>query len=346
MINWHNNDEKSKNLVSLGTETSNNLPFVAAPLPPANMKNSAGMSVDYRDFIHPEDEIAMQRLRAMPGLQTVTKKFMEIGYESLLHGTFMATKIRLSPTQLPEIYNHLPPICRKFGIAEPEFYLEMGRPNAYTYGDKRTFLVITSGLLSHIKNDDELIAVLAHECGHILCRHVLYKTMASFIANAAVIGGILGGIGGTLLGPIKLALSYWSRRSELSADRAELVYLGDSAPVLGVLARLSGGPAWITGNINFEELAAQAQGYLDLQTNSKWHKLLQSWSVMYDSHPLSAVRIHEIMKWEESEEYQRLRALLSWKESVLNKEVDRPCAHCGHTIETQHRFCHHCGEAQ
>jgi Zn-dependent protease with chaperone function len=141
------------------------------------------MLIHYQEFIHPEDETARRRLEAVPGFRTAVKWLMGIGVETLCHGLFMAEKIRLSSTQLPELYNHLPPICQRFGIAEPEFYLEAGPPNAYTLGDTHTFLVITSGLLSHVKNDDELIAVLAHECGHILCRHVLYKTMASMMLN-------------------------------------------------------------------------------------------------------------------------------------------------------------------
>ncbi len=144
------------------------------------------MPINYREFIHPEDEAARQQLEAVPGFQNATKWFMDLGIETYCHGLFMGEKIRLSPTQLPELYNHLPPICRKFGITEPEFYLEMNPgPNAYTLGDKRTFLVVTSGLLSHVKNDDELVAVLAHECGHILCRHVFYRTMASLASRPA-----------------------------------------------------------------------------------------------------------------------------------------------------------------
>ena len=152
-------------------------PFVIAPRSSvqSGIVTLTKTTVDYCDFIHPEDEIALNRLKAVPELQTVTKWMMSNLTETFFHGLYMATRIRLSPTQLPKIYNLLPPICRKFGIEEPEFYLEMNpAPNAYTFGDTRTFLTITSGLLSHVKNDEELIAVLAHECGHILCRHVLY----------------------------------------------------------------------------------------------------------------------------------------------------------------------------
>ena len=317
--------------------------FSSISLPPVSMKDSTDMTVDYCDFIHPEDEIAMKRLRAVPGLQTVTKWFLDLfGDGDFFHGMSMATRIRLSPTQLPELYKHLPPICRKFGIAEPEFYLERGAPNAYTCGSKRTFLVVTSGLLTLVKNDEELAAVLAHECGHILCRHVFYNTMASMLTIAAGALGVLG----KLAVPVQLALNYWSRRSELSADRASLVYLGDSAPMRGVLARLAGGPMEITGNINFDEFAAQAEGYLDLSNNSKWHKFLQTLAIMDQSHPFYAVRFHELKKWEGSEQYLRLRAALNKEGGFANKDDGHPCSHCGCTIETQHKFCPYCGEAQ
>jgi Zn-dependent protease with chaperone function len=147
------------------------------------------------------------------------------------------------------------------------------------------------------------------------------------------------GVIGNLAAPIQLALNYWSRRSELSADRAELVYLGDSTPVMGVLARLAGGPVEITGDINFEEYAAQADYYQELQKNGKWQKLLQSAAVMNQQHPFSAVRVQEILKWEKSEQYQRLRIALA------NKN-DKQCPHCGRAIESQNKFCRYCGKAQ
>ena len=136
--------------------------------------------------------------------------------------------------------------------------------------------MVYSGLLSIVKNEEELVAILAHECGHIFCRHVLYHSMASMLAAGAMSGSVFAGGAGAILGivltkPISEALAYWSRRSEYSADRAALVYLGDSAPMVGALTRLVGGPADITGNINVEERAAQAECFL--KDENKWHKI-------------------------------------------------------------------------
>ena len=75
------------------------------------------------EFIHPEDEMAMRNLEGVPGFDTVARFILEHFTENLLHGLYMAQMVRISPTQLPEIYNLLPPICGKFGIDLPELYL-------------------------------------------------------------------------------------------------------------------------------------------------------------------------------------------------------------------------------
>ena len=91
------------------------------------------------DYIHPEDEAARRNMEAIPGFAAAMKLFMRYYDEQIVHGMNMANKIRLSPTQLPEIYQKLPPICQRLSISEPEFYLEMDPyPNAYAMGDTRT----------------------------------------------------------------------------------------------------------------------------------------------------------------------------------------------------------------
>ena len=126
--------------------------------------------------MHPEDAAALEQLESIPGFPALVKKVLELGLEQMQYGINMASAIRLSPTQLPHLYNRLPPICEKLGIEEPEFYLVMDpTPNAWTYGDTRKYITITSGLVD-LLTERELDCVIAHECGHILCRHVLYHS--------------------------------------------------------------------------------------------------------------------------------------------------------------------------
>ena len=83
------------------------------------------LSVNVNDYVHAFDEEARRNLEAIPGFSLAVKTFLKLGYEKMLHGTNMASKIRLSSTQIKDIYELLPPICEELGIVEPELYLEM-----------------------------------------------------------------------------------------------------------------------------------------------------------------------------------------------------------------------------
>lgn len=110
------------------------------------------------EFIHPEDAAALQQMENIPGFPTLVKKILSLGYEQLQYGVNMASNIRLSETQLPKIYHHLPPICEKLGIEEPEFYLQMNpMPNAYTFGDSKIFITVTSGLVEMMEDRKSVV---------------------------------------------------------------------------------------------------------------------------------------------------------------------------------------------
>lgn len=284
------------------------------------------------DFIHPEDAAALRQLESIPGFPALVKKILSLGFEELQYGLNMATAIRLSPTQLPNLYNHLPPICKKLGIQEPEFYLQMNpMPNAFTFGDTRIFITITSGLVEMMGND-ELDAVIAHECGHIVCHHVLYHSIAQIIFSGATSLGILG----SLAMPIQLALLYWSRKSELSCDRCGSVITSPEV-ITRVMARLSGGPRSITQEINFEEWARQADKYDEIKNENLWNKSLQLYAIAKQDHPFAAVRVREILKWGQSPQYQNLMENIKWE------AYSRKCPNCGLLVHNDWTYCKYCG---
>ena len=284
------------------------------------------------DFIHPEDEMARRNLESIPGFSSVVKGFMQLGYEQFFHGLNMANKIRLSPTQLPEIYHRLPPICSKLGIQEPEFYLEMNpMPNAYTYGDTRIFITITSSLVEYLE-EDELDSVIAHECGHIVCRHVLYHTMASFIMKGIEAFGIIG----KLATPLQLAFLYWIRRSELSADRAAAAVVGSIDPVIETMIRLFGGPKSLTEKVDSDLYALQAEKY-DTLKERKWDRILQSYALMWESHPFGAIRVNEIRKWGNTIVFENIASRIN------NRGNMTTCISCGNLSNSDWKFCKYCG---
>lgn len=278
------------------------------------------------DFIHPEDAAALKTLQAVPALSSVVKAFMNIGVEQLQTGLNLATKIKLSPQQLPKLYNILPPICKQLGIKEPDFFLEMSPiPNAYAFGDTQTAITITSGLVE-LMTEDELRAVVAHECGHIACHHMLYHTIAAILANASGVFEVMA----TLAAPIKYALFYWQRKSELSCDRVA-AYITSPQTTASMLSRLSGGSKYITAELDLAEMAGQADQYDALCNSGLWNKTLQTYAVLEMTHPFTSVRIREMLLWIDSDEYKVLKA------------NTKKCPHCGKTVDNSWLFCQHCG---
>ena len=144
------------------------------------------MAINPDFYVHESDRVALKALKAIPGFTPLLKAFMKVWSEKQFFIQNMSTNLRLSDKQLSKYYNMLPPICEKLGIDVPELYLELDVvPNAYTSGDTKPFIVITSGLLETMP--EELIpTVLAHECGHIACHHVLYRTMGNLILSQAI----------------------------------------------------------------------------------------------------------------------------------------------------------------
>lgn len=284
--------------------------------------------IPYTYFIHPEDESALNAMKNVPGFDTLVKKFMQIGYETMLHGVNMASKIRLSETQLPEIYHKVTKICDKLEISCPEVYLEMSPyPNAYTYGDTDIFMVLTSGLFDYL-DSDEIDSVIAHECGHIVCHHVLYHTIAEFLRTG------VSGLIGDLAEPLKLAVYYWSRKSELSADRAAALTCGVETVVKTQL-RLAGGPKVLTDNVNIEEWANQAEQYEEIRGGSLWDRFLQMGATMMLDHPFAAVRVREALNWSKTDEFKTVSDLIAGKV--------RLCPHCNQPVSLEWIYCKYCG---
>ena len=279
------------------------------------------------DFIHPEDAAALDTLKKIPVLPVVIKTFMDLGAEQLQTGLNMASKVRLSPTQLPELYHLLPPMCELLDIEEPDFYLEMSPiPNAYAFGDTQTAITITSALVE-MMSEDELRGVIAHECGHIACHHMLYHTLASILANATGMFETLV----SLAAPLHYALMYWQRKSELSCDRVAAFIVGPQTAT-SMLARLAGGPKDITSKLNLVELAGQADLYDAFCKSGLWNKALQTYAVLDQDHPFTSVRVREMLKWTETQQYKSL---------ITSKCI---CPHCRQAIDDDWRFCQHCGK--
>ena len=234
----------------------------------------------------------------------------------------MSTKIHITEKQLPKIYSMVKSICNKIGIEMPELYLQLDRSvNAFTYGTEKFTIIVNSGLIECLE-DDELYAVLAHECGHIACKHGLYHTIGGMVLSGGIIGlheianhlnnkGFVGTIAGSVVDTIdsalELAFYHWYRCSELSADRVAVICCGSAKPVIETMMRLAGGTTHIDTEIDKDLFISQAVDYQESMKKNVVNKGLEFLLTKNDTHPLLAVRAYEAEKFAKSPEFKAIK---------------------------------------
>lgn len=263
------------------------------------------MAINKNVFIHPADKAALKALKAIPGFTQILRAFMRFWSEENLKIENMATKVKLSENQLPQYYNLLPPICEKLGIEVPELYLEFHwEPNAYTFGDTKPSITITSALLELIP-EELLPTVLAHECGHIACHHSLYTTMGALLINGALTG--FSNIAETIMTPVKSAFAYWMRCSEFSADRAAILCDGTPDKTFELCMRVAGFDKDIIHDANLDAFFEQAKEYRKLVNKNALNKAREIRSFYFTKkptdHPVHSVRALEAFEWANSDDF-------------------------------------------
>lgn len=180
--------------------------------------------MEAKDVMHPNDAKAIQCMQELKGFNALVRLYMKMGGETLHRGMNLSSMLRVTPDSDGRVYRLLNEVAAKVGIVAPDLYIYNDMDmNAYTYGESRPFVALSSGIVDRME-DDELKGVIAHECGHILCKHSFYTTLMHTMES---MGHLFKLISKTLTLPIYLAMTYWSRQSELSADRCAAVVVGN-----------------------------------------------------------------------------------------------------------------------
>jgi Zn-dependent protease with chaperone function len=249
------------------------------------------------DFQHPDDLTATSALQAIPGLDTLVAKVLEYGFERVFYLENLASNVRVTPRMFERLHKALKWGCKILDVEEPELYVHVNpTPNAYTFGHTRPFIVLHSGLVDML-DDEERFFVIAHELGHIKCGHVLYGMLARNIAAVInLIGQATLGLG-TLLGQgLVLALYDWYRKAELSSDRAALLCVQDINPAIRTFMKMAGGATRLYAEMDQSEFVRQIREYQDADrsTLNRAYKLLIT---AFRTHPFPIMRAHELDAW-------------------------------------------------
>jgi Zn-dependent protease with chaperone function len=260
-------------------------------------------------FMHPWDVKATAALHRVPGFDRLIAKVMEWGLERVMFLENIADNVRVTDRMFPRLHRYLQWSCKVLAVPEPEFYVSMDPvPNAYTYGHTRPFVVMTSGLIELLGEEEQFFAV-AHEVGHIKCEHPLYTTVAMNIAALVeIFGKATLGLGSLLGAGVELALYDWRRKAELSADRAALLCVQDKDVAIRSFMKLAGGSPKLFHEMDQDEFMRQIRAYEDADesTLNKVYKVLVT---AFRTHPFPILRAKHLDEWITSGEFTALSGI-------------------------------------
>jgi Zn-dependent protease with chaperone function len=260
--------------------------------------------ISSRAYEHPADRGALVALRAIPGFDSVLKALSGAIGERSIRWLYLATAIRVSPRQYPQINELLSECAATLDLDPvPDLYVEQDpMPQAMAIGLDKPIIVISTGMLELV-DEEGLRFIVGHEVGHVLSGHAVYRTMLLALINLAAAMEWLP-IGAWSIRGIILGLNEWFRKSELSCDRAGLLCSQDASAALRVHASLAG--ARNPNDIDVAGFLDQAEEYETRgDVRDSVLKLLQ---LSGKSHPLAALRAAELQKWAAGPDYAEILA--------------------------------------
>jgi Zn-dependent protease with chaperone function len=224
-----------------------------------------------------------------------------------LYTDLLNNSIYVSPRSFPTAYKALVDCSRTLGIAVPRMLAGQADFYAiYTTGtDENAFIYMSTQYSANAK-PEEVKFVIGHECGHIHNQHVTMRTIVLILLEGAFrLPGALGNTIRMILLPLRstigLALQAWSRRAEVTCDRAGLICCKDLKVAEMALVRL------LLGFEAAEKIQVEdvVEGMKRAQDSNDFTGITQ----LFRTHPNLASRIECLRLFAQSELYYSLAGL-------------------------------------
>ncbi len=260
--------------------------------------------ISSRAYEHPADRTALVALRKLEGFDTVLRKLAGVFRERSVRLLFLASAVRVGPTQFRDVHDMVADAAATLDLPEPpELYvIHDPRAQAYTLGVDRPWIVVTTGMLD-LLDAEELRFAIGHEVGHVLSGHAVYRTMLFHLLRLSR-GLAWMPLGYWGLRAIIAALEEWSRKSELSCDRAGLLVGQDVDAALRAQMKSAGGSR--LREMDTSAFLAQAEEY-DAAGDVR-DGVLKLLNMQGTTHPFAVLRAGEMRRWVDSGQYGRILA--------------------------------------
>jgi Zn-dependent protease with chaperone function len=180
-------------------------------------------------------------------VEASVRLFKQIGMHQ-----FLGHAVKVSERQFSRIHSITKTACDTLQIRMPQVFV-VNSPvfNAGTLGtNDDSFIMVHSALVDQY-TDEELLTVIGHECGHIHNSHVAYLTALHYLTYMA------GMFVPWILQPALVALRTWSRRAEITCDRAGMLVARDQQAAERAITKLAVGSRKLYEEFNLDAFLEQ-----------------------------------------------------------------------------------------
>jgi Zn-dependent protease with chaperone function len=260
--------------------------------------------ISTRAWEHPADRGALVALRELRGFDIVLRKLSGVISERALRLSYLGSSIKVDRHQYARVHDAYLSVAAVLDATDlPDLYITRNPDlGGMCIGIDKPMIVINSGSLD-LLDEAELRFLLAHELGHALSGHGLYRTLLMVLLRLTTsVAWIPVGVVG--LRVITAALYEWSRKSELSADRAGALAVQDPAAAIRVMAKMAGG-----GDLSDVDTAAFLEQAKEFETGGDLRdSFLKLLLLETRSHDFAVARAAAIKTWIDEGEYREYLA--------------------------------------
>lgn len=267
-------------------------------------------------FAHPLDTQLRNQLSRIPFVEVLLRQLFNIAEKTIVL-ELLSSSVKVGPDQMASLHHLLRESCAILDMEQvPDLYISSNPvPNAYTLAvnGKKSFIVLHSSIVDML-TQEEIQAVIAHECGHLKCEHGLWVTLLNIIIQ---------GLGeATLVAvPLQDLLLRWQRSAEYSCDRAALLVTQDVNTVASVFLKLSGGNSQFSKELSVASFLKQAEEF-EKEKKSENFIAGRLFTALFEeraTHPLSVQRVKELNAFFKSAAYKGLLERARVAQHSLNR---------------------------
>ncbi len=229
--------------------------------------------------------LAMARPVTM-ALEATTRLWRDVARTELL-----GTAVKVTDQQYPRVFEAAKIAGAALRVRVPVvFAAPSGSIKVKVLGTEDAPHLIVNLDLAEKLEDYELVAAIAHELAHIQNGHILYTTALHYLNTSAAF------FVRWVVQPAIMTLQAWSRRAEVTCDRASLLAVRDLDKTLGALVKLELGVD--------KGSAFNADEYLRALPEVK--KSIGRYAELFRSHPYVPKRVQALRLFGDSALYAQL----------------------------------------